>query len=97
MKTVTRADEIQIEVIAKGHLWDAFDQGRWAHACGARREDNPHGPFYDGYFHVNMADWWHGWDEEEARSKAAGLDAYTARKRAFRNIAQHEQRYREAT
>lgn len=64
-----RAAEIVAEVQAKGYVWDCTDQGRWAHANGVRREDNPHKVNYPGFYHINQHDWerdWErGWDQEE--------------------------------
>lgn len=66
-----RATEIQAEVIRdRNYVWDCFDQGRWAHASGVKREANPHGPLYPGYFHSNMAEWLRGWDAEASRAAA---------------------------
>lgn len=65
---MSRADEIAAEVLARTHIWDCFDQGRWARACGVLQSANPHGPYYPGYFHTNMAEWTRGWQAENDRS-----------------------------
>ena len=67
---MSRIQEIVVEVTDHGtrSFWSAYDQGRLAHAEGHKLTDNPHGPFYPGYFHANMADWERGWKAEEART-----------------------------
>jgi hypothetical protein len=60
---VTREQEIRQYVITeKNYFWDAYDQGRWAHATKWPRANNPHIPG-----HVNASDWTRGWDAEEAK------------------------------
>ncbi len=58
-----RAREIVREVQeTRNCVWDAYDQGRWAHAIGWTRIDNPH---LRG--HVNHCDWQRGWNAEQSK------------------------------
>ena len=62
------ASEVQAEVLSKGHVWDAFDQGRWAFHNGTPIEQNPFaiaGHVSHAYGH----DWRRGWEfERESQS-----------------------------
>ncbi len=58
---MTREQEIRQQVITeKNYRWDAYDQGRWAHATGLPRDHNPHIPGHD-----NSNRWLEGWDAED--------------------------------
>jgi len=71
---MTREQEIRQHVIAEhNYIWDAYDQGRWAHATGRQRDDNPHLPG-----HVNASDWTRGWAAEAARHEDLCVAAYVA-------------------
>ncbi len=69
MPGLQRTDEIVAFVINhKNYVWDAYDQGRWAHSIGSPRSNNPHRT--PAFWHINEADWERGWDAEEARKQA---------------------------
>lgn len=63
-----RAREIEREIQSRTHVWDAYDQGRWAHAKGFARADNPHYHPVACATHANVHDWWRGWDVEDERT-----------------------------
>lgn len=55
-----RYEAIVKEVItSRNYVWDAYDQGRYAFASGADRNENPH-----LVGHVNRSDWYRGFDFE---------------------------------
>jgi len=56
-----RALEIFNEVHARNGIWDAHDQGRFAHATGSPRNSNPWDDAI-GRSHINCGDWYRGWD-----------------------------------
>lgn len=69
---MSRANEIVRHVLTDhGNIWDAYDQGRLAHATGWPREQNPHIPG-----HVNASDWLRGWDDEETTECALASAAF---------------------
>ena len=70
-----RAREIADDVATnRGHIWDAFDQGRLAHSLGRTIDANP----WDtpiGRSHVNCHDWRRGWEAEQMRAAISKAQA----------------------
>lgn len=61
-----RALEIAEHVYNRNQVWDAYDQGRLAHALGQPYTSNPwRHPALP--WHVNWTDWERGWTAEDER------------------------------
>ena len=72
MRNYKRSCEIVKEATDLNHFWEAYDQGRYAYACGYNLTHNPF-PSY----HTYSRDWDRGWifEQEYAAEEREYIEA----------------------